>query len=287
MTTKLGLLHPGEMGISIAAATLQNLPQVFWCSEGRSSATRARAERHSLTEIATLAEFCATCDLIIGVCPPHAAEAQAQTLITHEFKGTYVEANAIAPGKVRAIAEELASAGIGCIDGGIIGLPAWKPGSTWLYLSGRDLQNIAECFKEGFLQVVMLGPDIGQASALKMCFAAWNKGNTAMLAAILGAAEAHGVRAQLEQQWDIFNPGFTAQTLSRMTGTARKAWRFAGEMEEIAATLQQSGMPPDFFLGAAEIYRRLASFKDIADAPAVDEVLDAIRKEAAVKTNEF
>ncbi len=277
MTAKLGLLHPGEMGISLAAAALENLPQVFWCSEGRSSATRERAERHGLTEIYTLSEFCATCDLIIGVCPPHAAEAQASTLITQKFKGTYVEANAIAPTKVRQIAEELASAGIACIDGGIIGLPAWKKGSTWLYLSGANLEQVTQCFSKGFLQVKMLGPDIGQASALKMCFAAWNKGNTALLAAILGSAETHGVRAELEQQWDTFTPGFTKQTHSRMTGTARKAWRFAGEMEEIAATLQHSGMPPEFFLGAAEIYRRLASFKDIEEAPAIDEILEAIR----------
>ena len=118
-----------------------------------------------------------------------------------------------------------------------------------------------------------------------MCFAAWNKGNTALLAAILGSAETHGVRLELQQQWDIFNPGFTKQTQSRITGTARKAWRFAGEMEEIAASLQESGMPPDFFVGAAKIYRRLASFKDIAEAPAIDEVLEAICSDAKTKSS--
>jgi 3-hydroxyisobutyrate dehydrogenase-like beta-hydroxyacid dehydrogenase len=272
------------MGISLSAAALQNLPRVFWCSEGRSSATRERAERQGLTEVDTFSGFCATCDLIIGVCPPHAAATQARTLITEKFKGTYVEANAIAPLKVRQIAEELTRAGITCIDGGIIGLPAWKAGSTWLYLSGENPEQVTQCFSRGFLQVKVLGADIGQASALKMCFAAWNKGNTALLAAILGAAETHGVRAELEQQWDAFTPGFTRQTHSRMTGTARKAWRFAGEMEEIAATLQHSGMPPEFFLGAADIYRRLSSFKDIADAPAIDEILEAIR-DGATRAN--
>jgi 3-hydroxyisobutyrate dehydrogenase-like beta-hydroxyacid dehydrogenase len=264
------------MGISLAAAALQNLPQVFWCSEGRSLATRKRAEQYGLTELATLAAFCQTCDLIIGVCPPHAAHEQALALVTHKFKGTYVEANAIAPMKAQAIAEELATAGIHCIDGGIIGLPAWQEDSTWLYLSGAGTESVAHCFAKGLLQTVSLGPDIGQASALKMCFAAWNKGNTALLATILGAAEAQGVRAALEQQWDRFTPGFTLQTHKRITGTARKAWRFVGEMEEIAATLQQSGMPPEFFLGAAEIYRRETAFKDINEAPAIDEILTAL-----------
>ena len=85
MNTRLGFLHPGEMGISLAAAALQNMSAVYWCSEGRSVATRKRAEEYGLTEISTLAEFCKTCDLIIGVCPPHAAHEQARTQITQRF----------------------------------------------------------------------------------------------------------------------------------------------------------------------------------------------------------
>ncbi|MES2624189.1 MAG: DUF1932 domain-containing protein [Pseudomonadota bacterium] len=278
MSTRLGVLHPGEMGISIAVAAMQNLPAVYWCSEGRSSATRKRAEQHGLTEISTFAEFCKSCDVIIGVCPPHAAAQQARTLIAQKFSGTYVEANAIAPIKVQDIAEQLGTVGIHCIDGGIIGLPAWQQDSTWLYLSGTGAETVAQCFAKGFLKTRILGPRVGDASALKMCFAAWNKGSTALLAAILGAAESHGVRADLEQQWDTFNPGFTQQTHKRISGTARKAWRFTGEMEEIAATLQQAGMPPEFFLGAAEVYRRETKFKDIADAPSIDAILDVLCK---------
>lgn len=276
MSNRLGILHPGEMGISLAAAALQNCPLVFWCSEGRSAATRKRAGQYGLTEIATLAEFCRSCDIIIGVCPPHAAHDQALAIAVHGFAGIYVEANAVAPRKVQAIAAHLAAAGIQCIDGGIIGLPAWQADSTWLYLAGFGTEKVTRCFAKGFLQTRVLGETIGQASALKMCFAAWNKGNTALLATILGAAEHQGVRAALEQQWEAFTPGFTQQTHKRITGTARKAWRFTGEMEEIATTLQESGMPPDFFLGAAELYRREAAFKDIAEAPAIEEILHAI-----------
>lgn len=277
MSTRLGFLHPGEMGISLAAAALHNLAEVFWCSEGRSAATRKRAEQYHLTEIATLAQFCESCDIIIGVCPPHGALDQARTLIAQNFRGIYVEANAIAPAKVQVIAEELAAAGIHCIDGGIIGLPAWQEGSTCLYLSGSNTDVVQQCFAAGFLKTTLLGLEIGQASALKLCYAAWNKGHTALLTAILGAAESNGVRAALETQWEISNPGFTPQTHKRIAAVARKAWRFTGEMEEITATLQQSGMPPEFFVGAAEIYRRQAVFKDVSNAPAIEEILAVIQ----------
>jgi 3-hydroxyisobutyrate dehydrogenase-like beta-hydroxyacid dehydrogenase len=282
MSIRLGVLNPGEMGISIAAAALENLPEVFWCSEGRSAATRKRAQQYGLTEISSMAGFCDTCDLIIGVCPPHSAYEQASMLVMKGFKGTYVEANAIAPAKAEAIAEKLEAAGIHCIDGGIIGLPAWRADSTWLYLSGSNTEKVTRCFTKGFLKTCVLGSNIGQASALKMCYAGWNKGSIALLATILGAAENHGVRTALEQQWNIFTPGFTQETHKRITGTARKAWRFTGEMEEIAATLQQSDMPADFFTGAAEIYRRESMFKDIGEAPAIEEVLKALARNKSV-----
>jgi 3-hydroxyisobutyrate dehydrogenase-like beta-hydroxyacid dehydrogenase len=275
---KLGVLHPGEMGISIAASARNTLGAACWCSAGRSAATRKRAEQQHLLELASLQDFCDTCDLIIGVCPPHAAWEQAQAVIAAGFKGCYVDANAIAPDTVQGIGREMSAAGITFIDGGIIGLPAWQPRSTWLYLSGPAANEVADCFAQGPLETAVLGADIGPASALKMCFAAWNKGNTALLTAVLATAEANGVRAALEQQWDIYTPGFATQTGKRISSVARKAWRFTGEMQEIAATFAASGIPPEFFMGAAEVYARQSMFKDIATAPDIEQILNAVGK---------
>lgn len=185
--TTLGILHPGEMGISIAASALNTLGKVYWCSEGRSAATRQRAEQQGLTELTTLADFCRTCEIIISVCPPHAARAQARAVSATGFRGCYVEANAIAPQTVRELGEELGAAGIACVDAGIIGLPAWQAGTTWLYLAGDAATTVADCFSKGPLETTVLGATLGQASAVKMCFGAWNKGSTAMLTAILAA----------------------------------------------------------------------------------------------------
>jgi hypothetical protein len=109
-----------------------------------------------------------------------------------------------------------------------------------------------------------------------MCFAANSKGTAAMHTAILGAAEVMGVREALERQWDIYNPGFTAKSHSRIRQVARKAWRFTGEMEEIARTLDACGMPPEFHQGAAEIYTRQAAFKHAEEEPTIGEILDAV-----------
>lgn len=278
MTRALGILHPGEMGISIAASALHTLGRVYWCPAGRSAATRARAEQQGLTALASLQELCATCELIIGVCPPHAARAQACAVVDAGFTGCYVEANAIAPATVQDIGAQMTAAGITFVDGGIIGLPAWQPHSTWLYLAGPQADSVAACFSKGPLETAVLGATIGQASALKMCFAAWNKGSTALLATVLAAAEASGVRAALEAQWDIYTPDFAEQSHKRVRGGARKAWRFTGEMEEIAATFAAASVPPEFFQGAAASYARQSEFKDSTEPPPLAELLAAIGK---------
>ena len=56
----------------------------------------------------------------------------------------------------------------------------------------------------------------------------------------------------------------------------RKAWRFAGEMEEIAATFRAAGLPGEFHDAAARVYERLAAYKDAEGLPALEEVLAAL-----------
>jgi 3-hydroxyisobutyrate dehydrogenase-like beta-hydroxyacid dehydrogenase len=277
MSIALGILHPGEMGSFLAASARNTLGTVYWCPEGRSAATRTRAEQQGLTEISSLEEFCRRCSIIVSVCPPHAADAQADAVVAAQFKGIYVDANALSPATMQSLGARLQTSGLRVVDGGIIGLASYKPGTTWLYLSGPDAAEVAACFSAGPIEVSVLGTELGQASALKMCFAAWNKGKNALLSAVLATADDLGVRAALEQQWDIYEPGFSAASTERLRGIARKAWRFGGEMDEIAETLQASGVPHEFFTAAAELYRRESAFKDSTTPPSLEQLLAAVR----------
>jgi 3-hydroxyisobutyrate dehydrogenase-like beta-hydroxyacid dehydrogenase len=272
----IGILHPGAMGVSIAASALRSGHRVCYASEGRSQATRARAAEHDLHDMETLAELCKTCSIIISVCPPHAAEDVARQVIDQGFKDFYLDANAISPQKAQHIGEILSSAGITFVDGGIIGGPAWTPGETWLYLSGKEADRIAGCFAAGPLEVSVIGEAIGKASALKMCYAAYTKGTTALLAAILALAEASGVRYELETQWERDESGFSEQAERRVRRVTARAWRFAGEMDEIASTFKSAGLPDGFHIAAGDVYRQLAHFKGAEEFPDLRAVLDAL-----------
>jgi 3-hydroxyisobutyrate dehydrogenase-like beta-hydroxyacid dehydrogenase len=215
--------------------------------------------------------------LLVCVCPPHAAEDVAGQVAAQGYRGLYLDANAISPQCMQRIAATLSAAGAGVVDGGIIGGPAWEPGRTWLYLSGPRAREVDTCFAAGPLETHVLSADLGVASALKLCYAAYSKGTTALLAAILATADTFGVRGPLEQAWIRDDPTFSARTTQRVRRSSAKAWRFAGEMEEIAETFRSAGLPGEFHAAAAEIFCRLASFKDAAELPPLDAVLAALR----------
>jgi 3-hydroxyisobutyrate dehydrogenase-like beta-hydroxyacid dehydrogenase len=278
LTETIGILHPGAMGISVAASALRSGHQVCYASEGRSDATRARASEHNLCDLGTVAELCKACSIIISVCPPHAAENVVKQVIGHGFRGLYLDANAISPQKVERIGKMITDADITFVDGGIIGGPAWTPGETWLYLSGEEARRIADCFPTGPLETSIMGDEIGKASALKMCYAAYTKGTTALLTAILALAEASGVRTELSAQWERDWPGFQMQAEHRARRVTSKAWRFAGEMDEIASTFECTGLPGGFHAAAGEVYRRLSGFKGAEDLPDLQAVLAALLK---------
>lgn len=276
--TKIGILHPGEMGVSVAASAIHSGHEVYWASQQRSDKTRQRAETYKLKEVGSLSNLCQTCEVILSVCPPNAAEDIARSVIEQGFKGYYVDANAIAPQRAKRVGAMLESNGIRFIDGGIIGGPAWKPKETWLYLSGKNAKVIADCFGQGPLETKIIGEEIGKASALKMCYAAYSKGTTALLAGILATAESLGVREELYQQWDMDDPSFSDQVNRRVRRVTAKAWRFEGEMHEIASTFQKAGLPNGFHEAAAEVYQRMAGFKDSPDTPKLEKVLMALLK---------
>ena len=279
----VGILHPGNMGIFVAASAQNSGCQVYWVSEGRSAQTRERAEKHGLRDAGTLSQLCKTCSILISVCPPHAAEEVAEQVLSCGFTGLYVDANAISPQRVARIGERMMAEGVAFVDGGIVGGPAWQSGDTWLYLAGKQASTVAGCFSAGPLETDVIGEEIGKASALKVCYAAWTKGSTALLSAILATADALDVWDNLRVQWDRDWPDFAERAVNRARRVTAKAWRFAGEMDEISSTFEGVGVPGEFHAGAAILYRRIAHFKDAPEVPSLEEVLDSLTRAGGIE----
>jgi 3-hydroxyisobutyrate dehydrogenase-like beta-hydroxyacid dehydrogenase len=262
----VGILHPGEMGAAVGKGLLAAGHDVVWASDGRSAPTRERVTAHGFRDAGALTGVCAEAVVVVSVCPPEFALDLAGAVSERRFAGTYVDANAIAPSTAARVGELVGSGGAVYVDGGIIG----GPGSPRLYLSGDAARSVAPLFRPPVDAVVLEGDPDG-ASAVKMLYAGWTKGTTALLLALGATAEHLGVADALQREWARSQPGL-AERLASSGGSARKAWRWSGEMREIARTLEEAGLPDGFHAGAADVFARLASLKD-AGAVTVEEML--------------
>ena len=272
----IGVLHPGEMGVTVGASARASGSRVLWASEGRSAQTGERAAAAGLEDAKTLAFLCTASGVILSVCPPHSALDLARAVAAQGFSGLYVDGNAISPGTAREIGRIIERAGATFVDGGIIGPPARARGTTRLYLSGEEAGRIARLFAQGPLEAIAVDGGPGAASALKMAYAAYTKGTAALLVSIRAMAIRAGVDQALLDEWARSQGDLGARSERAAGETARKAWRFTGEMAEIAATFDDAGLPDGFFRAAAEIYESLAGYKDAPGMPSVAEVAKAL-----------
>src|SRR3954470_2040024 len=251
--TKVGVLHPGEMGAALAARLRERRHDVAWAGEGRSAATRSRADAAALRDAGALDALLARCDVVVSVCPPHAALDVARAVAG--YGGVFVDANAVAPATAAAIGRLVEDGGARFVDGGIVGPPPDRAGTTRVYLSGTAAPEVAALFDGTPVEAPVLGPEPGLASALKMTYAAWTKGTAAMLLAIRASARAAGVEDALVAEWRRSQPDVPDRLAAAESAAARKGWRWVGEMEEIAATLAATGQPDGFHRAAAEVFR--------------------------------
>jgi 3-hydroxyisobutyrate dehydrogenase-like beta-hydroxyacid dehydrogenase len=234
----VGLLHPGEMGSAIGAALQAAGHEVRWASEGRSEATRARAQ--GFTDAGSVAAVVAQSEVVFSIVPPHAALELAESL--PPFNGIFVDANAVSPATAARV-----SAAVGrFVDGGIVG----GPPAPRFYLSGAEAERVAALFARSPVQT----PIVANASALKCAYAGWTKGSGALLLAVRAFAQAEGVWEPLAEEWARSQPWLTERLATAERSAAAKGWRWVGEMEEIAAAFAADGLPPGFHEAAALIY---------------------------------
>ena len=259
----IGLLHPGEMGAAVGGSLVLVGHEVLWDPAGRSRATTGRALSAELTGV-KFDRLIAKSSVILSICPPHAALDVAHQVAAAGYAGCYVDANAISAGTAEQVAAVVTAAGASYVDGGIIGQPPEAPGYTRLYLSGPQASEVRVLFKRSRVDARIAEGPLYAASTVKMAYAAWTKGSSALLLAARALARAGGVEGTLLAEWQLSQPNLAAQSERAAAAAAAKGWRWIGEMEEIAASMSAVGLPDGFHEAAAELFDRASR----ADVPA-------------------
>lgn len=255
---KIGIISPGDMGHTVGQVLISNGLDVFTCLDGRSQRTRGLADSAGILDLPSYRGLVEKVDILLSILVPaqakNAAERTAQALIGTEADLIYVDCNAIAPGTACEIGDIITAAGGRFVDASIIGPPPRKSGSTRFYASGPSAGQFDALNQYG-LEVILIGKQVGQASAIKMCYASLTKGLTALCTELLTAAEALNVSEALKKEFQQSQPVLLERMQRGLPRMPQKSRRFVGEMEEIAKTFSSVGLTPKILEGAADMYR--------------------------------
>jgi 3-hydroxyisobutyrate dehydrogenase-like beta-hydroxyacid dehydrogenase len=275
----IGVVSAGEMGSGVGKVLTEHGARVMTYLGGRSEDTHDRARLAGMREVGSWQELVTSCDIVLSIVPPAVAPSIADEL-ANAVRSTgrtplIADCNAIAPGTVRRIAGVVLDAGAPFADAGIIGPPPTRPGNR-IFASGPGADQLASLREVG-LDVRVLEGDVGRASALKMCYAALTKGLQALGTELFVAARLLGVDEVLrgEQKGDM---GMVVEYLERAMPTmVPKAYRWVGEMEEIAQCFSEVGLPGATFNGFADLYRLVAEADDAPAPEVLDRIADNLR----------
>jgi len=270
----VGLVGCGSMGSAIGARLRDGGVRVVVALDGRSDRTRRLAAEAGVEDVGGLDVLVRDAAVVLSVVPPGAAEdaAEAIAAVAGGARPLVADLNAIAPATALAIEARLAERGLETVDGSISGPPPHAPSTTRIYLAGARASEVAALPFTG-VERVLVGADVGLASAVKMCTASVYKGRVALLVQALRTAQAYGVVEHvLDDLVDtgLANRGRTGGTIGKASA---KAWRYVPEMEQIAATQGEAGLTPELFRAIADVYAELAE-RAVAEAP--EDVADDV-----------
>jgi 3-hydroxyisobutyrate dehydrogenase-like beta-hydroxyacid dehydrogenase len=258
----IGVVSPGDMGQALAIRLGEAGFAVHAALDGRSDETRRMAADAGMRDCGGLEDLVRTCDLVISVVSPAQARAVADgvaaALRETGRRIAFADLNAISPQAARDEERVIREAGGIFIDGGIVGPPPrGEKARPRIYVAGEDAV-LFEQIQHPNLQVRVLSDRAGDASALKMCYAAMTKGVTAVTLELLVAAHDLGVEAALERELRDSRPDVLDWQLSNLATVPARSGRWVPEMQQIAATFAELGLTPTIFEGAAELYEMVS-----------------------------
>ena len=270
MVNTVAIMSPGDMGHAVGQVLSESGIDVITCTDGRSQRTKNLAEMAGLRQVATLEDMVIQADLVLSIMVPSKAMSFVREISPHfESSKTptyFADCNAVSPQSALAMAEVINQAGGKFIDGGIIGTAPTKGDTPRFYVSGPDASVVMEL--DGRVIIVKaIGNKVGQASGIKMCYAALTKGTNTLHVALLTAASRMGLTDDLRKEFEFSQKSHLAAMEKGISRLPANAHRWIGEMEEIAATFENLGVTPNFHKGAAEIYKMLNSTPFAKESP--------------------
>jgi 3-hydroxyisobutyrate dehydrogenase-like beta-hydroxyacid dehydrogenase len=191
-------------------------------------------------------------------------------------RSIYIDANSIGPDTAQAISAKITAAGCDFVDGAFNGLARNLATTGTLYLSGPHADEVASRLGS-IMRIRVVGPEIGQASTMKMLLGGLTKGTCALFLELAVMAERRNMLPEMLEACSSIYPGI-AVLIDRMLPTyAQHAARRSIEMRELERTVLNTGIEPCVSAAVRQLHEQLAAAQfDPADGSSVSSFVQRI-----------
>jgi 3-hydroxyisobutyrate dehydrogenase-like beta-hydroxyacid dehydrogenase len=254
----VAILSPGDMGHAVGGLLRERGLRVLTCLDGRSERTRTLSEKAGIVDVPTMEDLVEHSQILLSITVSEAVPALCMEIASAVREtGTdllFAECNAIAPQVSREMEPIITGSGARYVDASIVGGPPRNGSSPRFYTSGDHTGELAR-LKDYGLDVRPVGPEVGQASGIKMCYAAMTKGSSALYAQLLLAAELMGLSDHVKEEFRHSQSAVMQRMERGIPGIPARSRRWVSEMQEIEATFANLGLTHHLFRGVTDMYR--------------------------------
>lgn len=289
----IALIGLGEVG-AIFAQTVIDAGAALRVASRPSPRAERTAVTLGLALTTDLAEAVSAADLVLLTVTGESLVAVTRQIAPALAPHTLVaDLTSASPQDVETAAAALATGAAGYVDVAIMGAVSLHGAQTPLLASGAAAPVFAELMNPlGFNVDARPGSAIGDASKLKLLRSLFAKGLDAVVAEAMLAAEALGLRAELEAQLEDYDRSTLADHIAMYLRThPPHAARRLVEMEQAEQQLLALDLPSFTTRAAIERYRRTANLTQAHALPpapldadrAIAWLLDAERRDGAAR----
>jgi 3-hydroxyisobutyrate dehydrogenase-like beta-hydroxyacid dehydrogenase len=267
MLTRLAFIGMGEAGSAIVTGWGRGRDNSIRAYDIKSSdpataqTMSTRYETLGIQGCHSAAEAIADAELILCTVTADQAVAAAETAAPDiPPRAFWCDLNSCAPSSKRQAAQVIESAGGRYVDVAVMSPVHPKLNMTPLLIAGPHADAIAPLLAALPMAPRVVSGGIGAASSIKMIRSVIVKGMEALTAECMLAAVAAGVEEEVLESLMRSHPGFqwhdqAAYNFERMLAHGE---RRAAEMEEVAKTLGDLGLPNDMASATVKWQRRIA-----------------------------
>jgi 3-hydroxyisobutyrate dehydrogenase-like beta-hydroxyacid dehydrogenase len=230
----------------------------------RGSELKQRASGEKVHAAGSIADACAMAEIVISAVTADSAIAAARQAAPHlKPHQTYIDLNSVSPATKREVADQVRQGGAAFIEFAVMAPVSGVGIEVSILSGGATAETTSARLNDLGMRITPVSPEIGTASATKLCRSIVIKGMEALMVDFTLASEKAGVMPAVVASLKASYPGMDWENVAKvmMSRVKQHGIRRAAEMREASRMVTELGLDGSLAAAIAERHESFAKSK--------------------------